>query len=66
MKRKIHIIPTVLIAVMLTLILTAGAVFAVPAGFNFLSTSTAFEVTEPILSTEYNLDSAYGGDDQWH
>lgn len=62
LKKSWHGIPVGIITAVLVLGLVAGSVFA---AYNFFSFTTVVFVDEP-LSIEYNLDGAYGGDNDWH
>jgi len=62
LERKWHGIPLVIMTAVMLVCLVAGSAFA---AFNFLSLTTEIFVDEP-LSIEYNLQSNYGGDSDWH
>ena len=63
--RKWHRVPVIVLAVIMTLVLTTSVALAVEA-YPFFTSSTTVSVSEPVLATEYNLNGNYGGDSEWH
>ncbi len=63
LKKKWHGIPVAIVSALLLLVLVSSSVFAAP--YAFKTFTTAVTVDEP-MSVEYNLNGAYGGDNDWH